>query len=79
MERTQIADVIKAIIAEQIAKPVSSIDEQATMEHLGMDSLDRVEVVMKIEEKFSIEMSDEQVDTINTVAALIDYVTSLKQ
>lgn len=79
MERTQIADAIQAIIAEQISKPQQSIDENASLESLGMDSLDRVEVVMKIEEKFNVEMSDERVDAINTVRELIDYVDSLKK
>jgi acyl carrier protein len=74
-----IGDTIKTIIAGQISKQKSDIDENVTLESLGMDSLDRVEVVMKIEEELGVELSDEKVDTITTTRELIEYVESLKK
>ncbi|GAK61862.1 acyl- carrier protein [Moesziomyces antarcticus] len=41
---------------------------------LGLDSLDAVEVVMAIEEEFSIEIPDEEADNITTVQQAIDYI-----
>ena len=73
-----IAGEIKTIVAEQVSKSKNDVQESSTLESLGMDSLDRVEVVMKIEEKFNIEMSDEKVDTVRTIGELISYVESLK-
>ena len=78
-ENRTLAEAIKTIIAEQLSKDKSDIDENSTLESLGMDSLDRVEVVMKIEEEFDVEMSDEKVDTICTTHELIEYVESLKK
>ncbi|KAJ1500333.1 Acyl carrier protein, mitochondrial [Coelomomyces lativittatus] len=46
------------------------------MKDLGLDSLDTVEVVMAIEEEFSIEIPDEKADTIVTVDQAIDYISS---
>ncbi|KAI8459359.1 mtACP-1 [Phakopsora pachyrhizi] len=41
---------------------------------LGLDSLDAVEVVMAIEEEFSIEIPDEEADKITTVSEAIAYI-----
>lgn len=41
---------------------------------LGLDSLDTVEVVMAVEEEFSIEIPDNEADEIRTVQQAIDYI-----
>jgi len=43
-------------------------------EDLGLDSLDAVEVVMAIEEEFSIEIPDAEADEIVTVQQAIEYI-----
>jgi hypothetical protein len=42
---------------------------------LGLDSLDAVEVVMAVEEEFSIEIPDAEADNITTVQEAIDYIS----
>ncbi|ORX90109.1 acyl carrier protein [Basidiobolus meristosporus CBS 931.73] len=42
---------------------------------LGLDSLDTVEVVMAIEEEFSVEIPDKDADEIKTVSHAIDYIS----
>lgn len=41
---------------------------------LGLDSLDTVEVVMAIEEEFSIEIPDKEADAIHSVSQAVDYI-----
>ncbi|KAJ4417867.1 mitochondrial acyl carrier protein [Gnomoniopsis sp. IMI 355080] len=43
---------------------------------LGLDSLDTVEVVMAIEEEFSIEIPDKDADTIHSVDKAVEYILS---
>jgi len=43
-------------------------------DHLGIDSLDCMELAIAIEEEFDIEMMDENFDDIETVMDLIDFV-----
>lgn len=43
-------------------------------EDLGLDSLDRVELIMDLEEEFKIEIDDGDVDGIKTVANLCAYI-----
>ncbi|CAO3565069.1 unnamed protein product [Mortierella alpina] len=42
---------------------------------LGLDSLDTVEVVMAIEEEFSIEIPDKDADEIKSAAQAVEYVS----
>lgn len=42
---------------------------------LGLDSLDAVEVVMAIEEEFSVEIPDKDADEIKSVKQAIEYIT----
>ncbi|KAL8289761.1 hypothetical protein RB597_001400 [Gaeumannomyces tritici] len=43
---------------------------------LGLDSLDTVEVVMAIEEEFSIEIPDKDADNIHSVDKAVEYILS---
>ncbi|KAK1687556.1 acyl carrier protein [Colletotrichum godetiae] len=43
---------------------------------LGLDSLDTVEVVMAIEEEFSIEIPDKDADTIHSIDKAVEYIVS---
>ncbi|KXJ86366.1 acyl carrier protein-like protein [Microdochium bolleyi] len=43
---------------------------------LGLDSLDTVEVVMAIEEEFSIEIPDKDADAIHSVDQAVTYILS---
>ena len=44
------------------------------MDDLGADSLDVVELVMAIEERFNIEVADDQADKISAVSDLVGYI-----
>ncbi|EAS32973.3 acyl carrier protein [Coccidioides immitis RS] len=43
---------------------------------LGLDSLDTVEVVMAIEEEFSIEIPDKEADAIHSIDQAVQYILS---
>ncbi|EDN09011.1 predicted protein [Histoplasma mississippiense (nom. inval.)] len=43
---------------------------------LGLDSLDTVEVVMAIEEEFSIEIPDKEADAIHSIDQAVTYISS---
>ena len=49
------------------------------MNDLGLDSLDSVEVVMAIEEEFSVEIPDKDADEIRTVGDAIKYISELPE
>ena len=66
---------VKAIIGEQLNVKDEEVSDQANFEDdLGADSLDIVELVMKFEEDFDIEISDEDAEKIKTVQEAVDYI-----
>jgi acyl carrier protein len=64
-----------AIIAAILRADPQHITPAARLAHdLGADSLDSVALVMAIEDRFSIDMPDEDVEQLRTVHELIEYV-----
>ena len=49
------------------------------IEDLKGDALDAIELVMRLEEQFNVQISDEKVDSIITVQDAIDCVTKSNQ
>lgn len=70
-----VAEKIKAIIAEQLGVKVEEVVDTASfIDDLGADSLDTVELVMALEEEFSIEIPDEDAEKMKTVGDAIKYI-----
>lgn len=56
---------------------LDNVSEDDDLSGLGLDSLDRVEFVMEIEEEFNKSIPDEVAETLETYQAIIDYVTAI--
>ncbi|MFK5938041.1 MAG: acyl carrier protein [Sulfurimonas sp.] len=70
-------DDIKEVVVEQLSVNVDEVKDDAKfVEDLGADSLDVVELVMALEEKFDIEIPDDEAEKIATVADVVAYVES---
>jgi acyl carrier protein len=70
-------DDIKEVVVEQLSVSADEVKEDAKfVEDLGADSLDVVELVMALEEKFDIEIPDDEAEKIQTVADVIAYIES---
>ena len=73
--REQLTEEITAIIEERLGVAASEITpEKNLINDLGADSLDSVELIMSIEQKFEITIPEEETENIKTVGDIIDYV-----
>jgi acyl carrier protein len=78
-----IFDRLKKIIVEQLGVEESEVIPTANFaDDLGADSLDLVELIMAIEEKFStpekkVEIPDTEAEKILTVQDAIDYIKKM--
>jgi acyl carrier protein len=75
MERDQIFSSVKDLIVEHLGVSEAQVTSDATfVDDLGADSLDIVELVMALEEKFSIEISDDDAQKIAKVNDAVQYI-----
>ncbi|MEJ8589094.1 acyl carrier protein [Helicobacter pylori] len=62
-------------MAERLEIDVSQVTPEAEfVKDLGVDSLDVVELIMALEEKFGIEIPDEQAEKIVNVGDVMRYI-----
>jgi acyl carrier protein len=65
----------RQVIAEQLGVKLEEVQPEVSLtETLGADSLDRVELVMALEDEFGIEITDEDGEKILTVQNAFDVV-----
>lgn len=77
---TEIQEKIKQIIVDELGVDEAEVTENARfIEDLGADSLDLVELVMRFEEEFEIEIPDEDAEKIQSVRDAYAYVEQHKQ
>lgn len=71
-----IIDVVKEVLAENLDIESGTVTEDATLDSLGVDSLDMVELICDLEEKCEIEFGEPS--GIETVGQLVAHIDSLK-
>jgi acyl carrier protein len=72
---TDITKTVTDIVAEQLGVEKEEVTPDASfVEDLGADSLDQVELVMRLEEEFGIEIPDEDAEKITRVKEAISYI-----
>ena len=66
---------VKAVIAEELEVAEEQIEMSSLIvDDLGADSLDVVELIMRLEEKFDVEIPDEEAEKIQTVGDAVNYI-----
>jgi acyl carrier protein len=75
MERQQVFELVRDHLAEELEVDPGRITEGTRFkDDLGADSLDLYELVMELEDRYGIDVSEEQASRIETVGDAVSFV-----
>ena len=75
MNETEIFELVADQLADRIKVAKESVTMEASLtDDLNLDSLDLIELVMSLEEQFSITIPDEQAGQIQTVGDAVRFI-----
>ena len=75
MTEEELLNKIKAVVVEKLGvKPEDVTTDASFVNDLGADSLDRVELVMALEEEFDIEILDEDAEKFIKVSDVLAHI-----
>ena len=79
MSSEEVLEKVKGIIVEQLGVAENAVTMEASfIDDLGADSLDIVELIMALEEKYDTEIADEVAEKMVTVKDVVEYINNNK-
>jgi acyl carrier protein len=75
MTRDEVLDLVRSHLSEELEVDAAGISEQTRFkEDLDADSLDLYELVMELEDRYGVSVSEEQAAGIETVGDAVEFV-----
>lgn len=74
MSRDDLRETLSTLLEEEMGEPYELADDREIREGLGLDSVDVVGLVMRVEREFRIRLSMEDLQGVRTVGELIDVL-----
>eukprot|EP00798_Chlamydomonas_sp_ICE-L_P006543 gene6543-3189_t len=74
VDKAAVLSDVRGIIAGQLGTEVDKVLSESKFVDLGADSLDTVEIMMALEEKFEIQLAEEGAEKISTVQEAADMI-----
>lgn len=75
MKESILKDLQEIILSESKIN-IGTISPEMTFAELGIDSMERIRVVIKVERKYSIEFTEKEAAKIDTIGDLVNYIES---
>ena len=76
MSESNIEERVKKIVVEHLGVEEEKVaNDASSIDDLGADSLDTVELVMAFEEEFGVEIPDDAAETILTVGDAVRFLS----
>jgi acyl carrier protein len=67
---------VKKVFSSQLGISEDEIELNNTFKELGIDSLEIFEIVMALEDEFEIQIPNEDIEDIKTIADIVEYIES---
>jgi len=78
-EKTDTFEKVVDIVSQKLNVDKDAVIKSTSFEELGADSLDMVEIVMKLEEQFGIEINDEDAEKLSNLQEVVTYIHGLRK
>ena len=78
-DRQDTLNKVVDIVVKKLSIEKETVLKSSSFEELGADSLDMVEIVMKLEEQFAIEINDEDAEKLSSLEQVVDYINKLRK
>lgn len=79
MDRSEFFDKIAEVTADVLGVDVAEISDETTFDDLDANSLERLQLVTAIEDEFNLEIDDETLLSLNSVADAVDAIENAKE
>ena len=79
MERDEILEKIIEIASDVLGTNPDDVNEQTTFDDLDADSLDRLQLVTAMEDEFDLEIDEEKLLSISSVADAVEAIESAQE
>lgn len=77
MDRSEIVEIVKGFLIDEIEIEESVITEDALLkDDMGIDSLDFVDIVVIVERNFGFKIKPEEMAGVRTLGQFCDYIES---
>ena len=76
---SEILETVKSMIVDRFGVKDNDVTNQMAFDDLGADSLDVVELVMELEDKYNIQFDDERISNLKNVGEVVDYIDELRK
>ena len=79
MEHSEIFEKVADIASDVLGINADEITEETTFDDLDADSLDRLQLVTAIEDEFDLELDDDKLLSLSSVADAVDAIAEAKE
>lgn len=79
MERNEILEKIIEIASDVLGTNPDDVNEKTTFDDLDADSLDRLQLVTAMEDEFDLEIDEEKLLSISSVADAVEAIESAQE
>ncbi|MGI8427087.1 MAG: acyl carrier protein [Actinomycetota bacterium] len=75
MASEQVFDALKEVLVDKLKVEPDKVTREASLfNDLGLDSIDLMTAVMAVEERFNIEVADEELEKVTTLGEAADLL-----
>ena len=76
VEKTAIQEKITTIVADQLEKNADVLNAIDALVDQGADELDCIEIIMRLEEAFGLEINDADAEQLLSIQDMVNYIFS---